>query len=709
MKKNRLCIAIALLLLGSASLAQVEKKDSTDIYDLGIEDLMNLKITTASKVEENVGDAPAIISVITSKEIEAYGALTLRDVIDRATNIYLTSGYTYRNNMVSIRGNASSNANTNVLILVNGRPYRESLDNGINNSIYAGFPLDQVERLEIIRGPGSVLYGTTALTGVINIITKFDKTQSIQGKFNYGTFNTRQASISGSQKWGGIEFNGGAMWLKSDGWDYTTKGTPKAVPNGNGASLAANGVKLDETTYGVNAQLSYKGLKLSTVYTSTRQANLGIFANWLDAVGVQKFLFNTETNRTLIDLGYEKKISAIWRSTLNVTYNGFREDKAYPETVYFKFDGKSNDVLAEFTNYITPKEGFNIIAGVLTNTQTGNARSFEKRTDSSSPLGYTQLNPLATEPNLNPNPHKMVTDYDQTWWSAYLQVDYKLTKEVKLIAGAQSNKVSGLDLSTSPRFGMIYNFAPAWGVKALYGKAFRSPAQSERNANNIPAIISNSNLKPEIIGTFETQLFFHKKSVELYLTYYNSLQEDVIRTSQTPDEFVIFSLSIPGAPLTQVATATYLNGGKLRSQGLEFEGKAFINSNWSASFGASYQEIKNDEGNTNAYGMPKAMVKTGLSYTTGFGLQLSAFNSFFGYGQDNINAAFTDVFNPPASSYHFLSMQATYKVVKNISLSVYATNVLDEKVYYPEYSKRQINTLPGRAGRALNGSVIVKF
>jgi outer membrane receptor for ferrienterochelin and colicin len=677
---------------------QADTVNTQDYFSLSLEDLMNITITTASKSAESLKDAAAVVSVISAKDIERYGAKSLSEVLDRATNIYFTSGYTYRNNMVSIRGNVTAIANTNVLVLVDGRPFRESLDNGMNSAIYSSFPLNRVERIEIIRGPGSVLYGTCALTGIINIITKkVSETVPVSASISYGTFNTKQAQASVAKSIGKLQVAGGINYLDSDGWDFTAYGEPEIILNPDGSSglrpAQQNTIKMYEESLGGNLNLSYGNLKLLTNYMHTTQANMGAFPMWLNGTaGSDEALdFNTTVNRFLADIGYEKQFAKNWRTTFNVTYNSMYREKMFPHLKNLGEDARSNDYLAELTNYIKPLPNMNLIIGGLTNTQTGKAYTSNKIANAESPLGYDVINPF-DKTIANPSPYQTVKSYNQTWWSIYAQGDY---------TGAQANKVTGNDLYIAPRIGSIFYTSASTGIKILYGKAFRSPTQNERLGSNVPEIYPNPDLKPETIGTFETQFFYTKPSFEAYLTYYDSKQDNIIRQSINDAERIDVSFG-PGL-IFQVPT--YLNGGRLHSQGVELETKTFITKALSLTTGFSTID---DMDNRDDLGMPRVMLKAGLSYALPFGLQLGIYNSYFGKG-GSIGRDYTVTVNPPAKAYNYLSTNVQYKINKNLIIGIYATNVLDEEIYYPEYRNRNINSLPGRAGRAVNGNIIFKL
>jgi outer membrane receptor for ferrienterochelin and colicins len=679
-----------------------------------VEELINLIVTTASKSEEKIYDAGAIISVITAKEIASYGAMTVMEVIDRATNMYGLGSYLYPNNMISIRGNNTASFNTNVLVLLNGRPMRESYANGYNASIYMAFPVERIERIEIIRGPGSVLYGTCALTGVINIITK---TAGKQGKVSatarYGAFNTLQAASNVGFQIGDLEVSAGVNYLNSAGWNYTARGELDFIKAGD--TVAPKTIKAYQNGIGADLNIKFQGFKLNANYTYSQQAALSRNARWGDALtplATGPIDFNFTMSRLFVDAGYETQfVPDIWTSTFNITYNGNNVRLGRPALVNDRDDIVSNDVLVEWTNFFKPVENMNIIVGGLTNTQTGTHIVYNTKSD-----GTPLSNPNDPATLLNPDPFNILPAYNQTWWSAYFQVDYKIAKVLKLIGGGQFNKVTSLPIDFVPRLGAVWSITESFGAKVLFAEAFRTGSAFERGFLSRTIVLGNPDLDPEKISTLEAQLFYASSNYELALTVFQSTQRNVIKRSLPAENLAFLNgANVPGV-------AYYINRGRLQTTGIELEGKANFSKEFSLLGSATYNNTAQTPDSVdvlsiiNNLGMPNLMVKLGINYTSSFGLNIGVWNSYFGAGGD-IATSTTRNLNPAVRPYNYLSANITYNITNlfestslpDMMLGVYATNILDEQIYYPEYVRRNMNSIPGRPGRAVYVSFSVQF
>jgi outer membrane receptor for ferrienterochelin and colicin len=196
-----------------------------ELVNLSLEELLQVKIITASRSEETLSTAPGVMSVITAKEIEQFGSNSLFEVLERVTSTYMNGYHLFPQNNPSLRGDLASNVDNHVLILVNGRPFRESFGGGYAFSIYLAFPVSMIEKIEIIRGPGSVLYGSNAFVGVINLITKTQASQphQVSGEIalKQGTFGARAMEANGIVNKESFKLAGGIKKFKEDGWPFS--------------------------------------------------------------------------------------------------------------------------------------------------------------------------------------------------------------------------------------------------------------------------------------------------------------------------------------------------------------------------------------------------------------------------------------------------------------------------------------------------------
>jgi len=166
-------------------MAQQTEKPPADLAAMDLEQLMTVKVTTASRFSDNLAQAPSIMSVVTSDELRRFGAVTLGEILFRVTGLTQTSQYFTDRSMVAADGDQTKTSGAHILFLIDGRPTREVIEGGIISDLLESFPVEILDRIEVIRGPGSVLYGSNAFSAVINLITrKADKNQvSVQSLF----------------------------------------------------------------------------------------------------------------------------------------------------------------------------------------------------------------------------------------------------------------------------------------------------------------------------------------------------------------------------------------------------------------------------------------------------------------------------------------------------------------------------------------------
>ena len=142
-----------------------------DYTSLSLEQLMSIPVYSAAKREQKTSEAPSSVTVVTSQDVRAYGWRTLSDLLRSVPGIYVTATRTYGS--VGVRGfERSGDFGGRILLLVNGHRMNDPLYDSA--AIVEDFILDMdlIDRVEIVRGPGSTLYGTNAFFAVVNVITK---------------------------------------------------------------------------------------------------------------------------------------------------------------------------------------------------------------------------------------------------------------------------------------------------------------------------------------------------------------------------------------------------------------------------------------------------------------------------------------------------------------------------------------------------------
>ena len=161
---------LSLTLLGMTPLSAWSQQNSTDLTDLSVEDLMNVKVTSVSKKEQTLSRTAAAIFVITPEDIRRSGATSIPDVLRMVPgmNVAQINGSTWA---ISARGFNQQFSNK-LLVMIDGRVVYTSLFAGVFWDNILDFPLEDIARIEVIRGPGGTIWGANAVDGVINIFTK---------------------------------------------------------------------------------------------------------------------------------------------------------------------------------------------------------------------------------------------------------------------------------------------------------------------------------------------------------------------------------------------------------------------------------------------------------------------------------------------------------------------------------------------------------
>ncbi len=630
--------------------------DQSDLSPLSLEDLLNIQVTSTSKRNESQQLAPGVVTVITAQDIQQYGARNLRDVIDRLVGMQVLSSHQRPHNKTSIRAMNGAHQEGWELVLLNGRPIHDGTDGGFNFDIYLGFPLSMIDHIEIIRGPGSVIYGSNAMSGVINIVTK-DGQKSINETrvdIGAGSFSRRQAQLSTLLGGSDYSLNIGINSIRSNGDSVNG-----VVDKDNIAGTYDSGENSDNIV--ING--TYKGFTLNAMMMNNNEDSGGSSFQ-LPSSPMKK-------KREYIDIGYRYDIASGWDVSFNYTLNLAHFDWQISEAGgRNQYDDRYD--MAEVVVRGNLLSDLNLLFGANTSTYETEFKT-----------GFPSSNMSSK--------------------SAYTQLDYMLSPKQKIIGGIQLNKPEDTKTDLSSRLGFIQGIGDNWWFKLHYSEAYRSPNLQEAKIN-APTLLGNASLDPEKVATYDAQFLYQTPNYYFSIALYDSMMENLIVRKAIP-------LSIP-------ARSTFENEGTVHFQGLEIEGRMQVNDDLSILGNFSYQVNKTNNGIEDSTFAPNMMIKLGGSYSGIYGTNIALFNSYFGTSTDLTETNGAALRNPKPEAYNILTANISVDTAKvwgigkagHSLVSLYLDNLFNEKVYTPNLNYTNgANTIPDHWGRSANLTYTYRF
>ena len=643
-----LLVGLCLAGIAAAQVAsQTVPSSGRDLASLDLASLLNTQVITASKFSENLADAPGIISVISQDELRRFGGITLREVLERVPGLSLSGAYFQDHSLVAARGDQTKTTGSHILFLINGRPTREVLDAGIISDLIEAFPINALEKIEIIKGPGSVLYGSNAFSAVVNLIPRKAEHNGLTVSGFGGEKGGKGTSGQLMIKRGNFSLFGAGQFHQRPDWTTDYRVLPSLIGNSpvSPAPLIQTAT-LEDRGDGAYVGATYKNL-----------AFMSSFTEWHAPSFVRGNFGSNKGRRGFADLGYTVKANDRWDMSFNATYtrNTF-DNRGYPS-----IGRDSYELITEWTNSLTFSSRDRVTFGALFNRIEGQE------------IYFGAASPIEISNGVRPG------------GAFYGQWDHQLLDTVKLVGGFQFNKVDEIDLNVVPRIGMIWNPTSHVGVKALYSGAFRAPSIDETMLNH-PGLAGTPGLKPEKVRTMDLSVSYQANRFQGALTFFRSRQTDSIVVVPFP------------------VRAKYLNLGEATFQGFELEGKYYLRKNYFLTGSVSYQANHDGNGNHDITPVPNFGAKAGLSYSAENGLTLSLFDNYQGALHTISNTA-----NPSPTAYHMLSSHVQYDLSRylgdqdkgGVALFAHAENLANYQVWLPGWGDAFRDTMPVDRGRTV--------
>ncbi len=638
-------ILIFFLLVGLGITEEKKKKNVKDIEEVSLDVLLNQEVVVASKKSQKVEEAPAIISVVTKREIEERGYLNLYDALTSLPGINSIETY-FGFNQLFFRGIYSPLYNNKSLVLINGHPFWDS----VNGSYYIeAFPIEAVKRIEVIRGPGSTLYGTNAFSGVINIVTEDGSKNGYSGYVRGTSYNTFETSalVSGSSN--------DLKYLVSTGGRFG-EGYPYTIPK------EEFGKQNVETDYVLNyssvfALIDYKGLKFSTYSFYEEKSKIDI----IPAVFGSLSETHNKWLATFFMLNYSNNIGKKLSYNLRASYNYFDRQFLSASGNFTDHWSKGKRYDSEITLNYEPNKKINFMLGA------GYEYCLEDYFDIYSRNNMNVIKSTIPEHDLG----------DSTYFT-YLQVDFPIGKRIGAITGLRYVYNKDYDSFLTPRGGFVFKLSDGLFIKTLYGEAFRAPNLFEKYADLKGVVVGNKELQPEKIKTMDIGLDWVMKSKNLRVNYFYTIVSNLIGRFFNQD----------------LGQTQYTNfEGESKYTGVEFELRGRLIGKSTFFLNGSYINGKDSSGKTIEY-IPNYLSYGGITYNSKKFLA----SVYYKYISSVVNPTIDG--NVKIDPAFILDTKVGLKF-NDIVLSIIVHNLFDKEIWAPEFIRKKIGMLQNGPGRMI--------
>ncbi len=638
-------------------------------------------VVTATKTPRNIEDIPGSVQVITRKQIQSIPAQKLDDIIKYASgiNVYRPSGLFSSHSIVSLRG-ISGGEQARTLILVDGVPINKGDTGGVN---WNRINKNNIERIEIFKGPGSSLYGNNAMGGVINIITR-NPSEKIQGGANlsYGTYNTKNADFNlGSRINDKLYFMLSGFLTYSDGYN--------AIPD-----------SLRETPdYSVDRYLQEYALSGKIGYNLNTLLNFEVQYDWynnkhsegekIEAPDGEYRHYNTDFAKMKINGS-----RGIFSYDLNAYYqyeNYFRIKESIKKDKYQRFDVDSDrkDMGMIFNSNLDISDNQTFTFGVETKLSSVNGGDYYK-TSSDSIVNKGKMNILSfyaqDEISFLDEKLKLVAglrfDHAKFHDGEYKSTDNSWAPFVPELKNHTWN-------AFSPRLGANYKFSKQLNSYISYSHGFRASILDDLCRSGFMQVgpkIANPNLGPESLDNFEVGSEYKlTEKISLSPVVFYSIGNDFLYFVQTGD-------SLWGRrPIYQRQNVT-----QVHIFGIELDAEYNINDNISVFANYTFNDAKIEKFDENKFLEGKQ-----LKYTPKHQAKAGFFwqNKIVNTNIDMLykSSQFSDDMNTSEfDGYITFDMQFSKQILKNLRAEFSIQDLLDNHTMENNYYMSPGRMLTGR-------------
>jgi outer membrane receptor for ferrienterochelin and colicins len=662
--------------------------------DESLTDLIYMGVSVASKKVENIHKAPGVVSVITSEDIANLPAETLYDVLKTVADVTITEsffGYTD----ISFRGIKETHYNNRTLLLLNGTPVRDVV---VGTHWLEAIPADVIERIEIIRGPGSVLYGTGAFAGVISVITK-QQAPTVKAAFTGGSKTMMQGDLTVAQQTEDMGFLLGGSYHDSKG--YNAEAMDETGVTAQMGSYPKDPDAYEDDFYNIFGNFNYTDFDLDLFHFREEKDKFGITPVHL-TTGEVVITASGAAVRFETDLQPLHLSSRIHYAENK--YDGYLD--TFPPVV-----GVGTPI--EMT-YSGQKYGLDLDGRMEVMEDLAVELGLYYEGQKSYPYQFTNLQTGAVSPYST-----YLREYFTDDLSFYAQVDVAALSSLRVVGGVRYNHNRDYGDTTVPRGSLIYTALENLFIKLLYGQAFRNPTFFEKYVNTQNVLYGDPDLKPEWIETLELSTdWVANEDHAVRLTLFTLSTNDMInravnwRAGDVPPVTLLEDRGVSTTPTRNTPGYANTKGQQINGVELEMKGK-LVDELLGYTVNASYKEGKEKADWSPVQFLDQ--IVGNLIFTNKIDRFINTLGlEVVGPRKGNIDSGvaapgFTRGQEVTVPSYALLNLKSTYEVMDNLNLSLIAKNLLGQKVLYPEYIRRRIDVVPGDSGVNVFGQLSYQY
>ncbi|MEQ5178602.1 MULTISPECIES: ligand-gated channel protein [Proteus] len=631
---------------------------SSFVMTASAENVEKLLVTTASGFKQTVEDAPASVSVVTREQLETKSYRDVTDALKDVPGVLVTGGGSSSD--ISIRGMDAKYT----MILVDGKRVasRETRPNSDNSGIEQGWlpPLPAIERIEVVRGPMSSLYGSDAMGGVINIITR-----KAQKEWNVSL--RADSTLTERQNSGNTE---------------------------QGSFYAAGPLVDNLLSLKVQGQYSHRSEdKFANGYNRQITASGGGTLSWTpDDKNTIDFEFKKDSQHR--DARWEYSASERSRKSKSSDFSKYELTQyALTHDGVYDFGTMNTYVQRDENNNPSRKMEYN-------DTTVRNQTVFMLDAHTLSVGAQYRFEELKDNNNRLDNGNKL----DRYSWALFAEDEWALTNDFALTGGLRMDKDENYGTHWTPRVYGVWHMADEWTLKGGVSTGYRSPdlrqatktwGQATGGSGGNAVIYGNPDLKPEKSVTEEIGIIWdNRDNLTASVTIYNTDFKDKITERRICDDKGVLPTCTKeqGYGHQYDFISTRENVDKANMRGIEVTGNWTISPAWNLAANYTFTDSEQKSGAFSGKPLnkqPRHMANATLNWETTPEMETWARINFRGKTSDYLSRTSMATGTP---SYAFVDIGTSYSLTKQLNVIGGVYNVFDRRINYENFN----TTLEGR-------------